>query len=61
MNSNILIRIFIVEIATLFGVCQCKNFEEQLVANRVEIDRLEAEKYEPIHESCVFFNPFFPT
>ncbi len=33
--------------------------DELNIENRFEIDRSEAEKYEFIHESYVFFNNFF--
>ncbi len=55
------IQIFIVEIANLIWVCSGKKVDEQIVENRIEIDRLEAEKNEFIHESCAFFITFFPT
>ncbi len=61
LNSDISIRISIVEIANLFWVCRCKNADEQIVENRIEIDLSEAEKYEFIHKSGVFFITFFPT
>ncbi len=57
----IIIRIINVAIADLFQVCQCKNVDEQLVVNRIEVDRSEAEKYEFIQESCVFSITFFST
>ncbi len=42
-----------------FQLCQCKIFDEQIVESHIEIDRSEAEKYECIHELCVFFLLFF--
>ncbi len=38
-----------------------KKIDELNIENRIEIDRSEAEKYEFINESCVFFITFFPT
>ncbi len=58
-NSDISFRIFTVGIANLFSCCECKKIDEQIVENRIEIDRSEAEKYEFIHESCVFSLLFF--
>ncbi len=34
--------------------CECNKIDERNIENRIEIDRSEAEKYEFIHESCVF-------
>ncbi len=48
-----------VEIVNLSRDCQYKNVNEQIVENRIEIDHSEAEIYEFIHESCVFFITFF--
>ncbi len=59
LNLNMCIRLFFFEIANLIQVCWCKKFDEQIVENRIEIDRSKAEKYEVIHESCVFFITFF--
>ncbi len=59
LNSNMFIRIFIVEIAHLIYVCWCEKANEQIVENRIEIDRSEAERYEFVHESWVFFITFF--
>ncbi len=61
LSSSISIRIFTIVIATRFLVCECRNIDEQNIGNRIVIDRSEAEKYEFIHESCVFFITFFPT
>ncbi len=61
LHSNISILIFIPRIAYLFQNGICQNADEQIVENRIEIDRSEAEKYEFIHESCVFFITFFST
>ncbi len=59
LNSNIFILIFIAGIANLFLFCECKKAGEQIVENRIEIDRSEAEKYEFTHESRIF--SFFST
>ncbi len=53
--------IFIVRIANFFSICECKKVDEQGIENCIEIDRSEAEKYQFIHESCVFFITFFTT
>ncbi len=53
------IRIFIVKIANLILVCLCNKIDEQIVGYRIKIERSETEKYEFIHESCVFFITFF--
>ncbi len=36
-----------------------KKMDELNMGNHIEIDRSEAEKYEFIHESCVFFITLF--
>ncbi len=59
LNLDISIRIFTVGIANLFSFCECKTIDELDVENRFPIDRSEAEKYEVIHESCVFSLLFF--
>ncbi len=59
LNSNISIRIFTIGIANLFYVCECRKIDEPNSENRILIDRSEAEKYEFIHESFVFFITFF--
>ncbi len=51
----------VVEIADLVWVCQCENVDGQIVENRIEIDRSEAEKYEIIRESWIVFIIVFPT
>ncbi len=43
-----------VGIAHLFYVSECKKIDEQIVENRIDIDRSEAEKYEFVHEAFVF-------
>ncbi len=54
-NSNISIWILVTGIANLFFICECrKKIDEPNSENRIEIDRLEAEKYEFIHELCLF-------
>ncbi len=58
-NSTISIRMFIVGIANLFKVCECKKIDDLYIENRIEIDRSEAEKYKFIRESCVFSILFF--
>ncbi len=40
---------------------KAKKVDEDIVANGIEIDGSEAEKYEFIHESCIFVNTSFPT
>ncbi len=59
LNSNISIRIFTIGIANLFDACECRKIDEPNIENRIVIDRSEAEKYEFIHESCVFSKLFF--
>ncbi len=61
MKLNISIRIFIVGIANRLYFGEYKEIAELNIENRIEIDRSEAEKYEFIDESCVFFITFFPT
>ncbi len=46
-------------IAKLRKFGDCNKIEELNIENRLEIDRSEAEEYEFIHESCVFFITFF--
>ncbi len=58
-NSSISIRIFVVGIVNLIKFCECNKIDELNIENRIEIDRSEAEKFEFIHESCVFSLPFF--
>ncbi len=58
-NSNISIRICIAGIANLFLGCDDKKIDEQNIENRIVIDRSEAEKFEFIHESCVYSLLFF--
>ncbi len=48
-----------VGIANIFLVCGLERIDESDIENRIVIDRAEAEKYELIHESCVFFITFF--
>ncbi len=45
--------------ANLFYVCDGKKIDEQNIENRIVIDRSEAEKFEIIHESCIFSLHFF--
>ncbi len=53
-NLNISFRIFIVGIANFFLVNKCKKIDEQVIEYSIVVDRSGAEKYEFIHESCVF-------
>ncbi len=55
LNSNIFIRMLIVEMASLLLFCENKKkVDEQIVENCIEIDRSEDEENEFIHESCIF-------
>ncbi len=51
---NISIPIYNVGISNLFSVCECKKIDKRNIENRIVNDSSEAEKYEFIHESCVF-------
>ncbi len=65
-SENFWIQIFLFgflssDLQTSFKLVDAKKVNEQIVENRIEIDRSEAENYGFIHESCVFFITFFPT
>ncbi len=51
---------YIIGIVNQLYLCECKKVDEQIIENRIEIDRSEAEKSEYIHESCIF-SSLFPT
>ncbi len=54
-----ILRSRLFRIANLSLVWECKKIDEQDIENRIVIDGSGAEKYEFIHESCVFSLLFF--